>query len=65
MQGRAGDVGAQAAAHDLEDVVEGEFEAGAQFDGDLLLFGREGSGQSMGGGGAGDRASSSAAPWSR
>ena len=39
MQGGAGNVGAQAAAHDFQDVVEGERQAGAQFDGDRLFLG--------------------------
>jgi hypothetical protein len=48
VQGRAGDIGAQAAAHDLQGIVERKSQPGAQFDGDLLLFGGKAGGQGMG-----------------
>jgi len=47
VQGGAGDVGAQAAAHDFQDVVEGERQAGAQFDGDRLFLGGKAGGQGV------------------
>jgi len=52
VQGGAGDIGAQAAAHDFQSVVEREPQPGAQFDGDLLFFGGKAGGQGVGRGGA-------------
>ena len=37
MQRGAGEVGLEAAAHDFERIIEGEPQAGAQFDGDRLF----------------------------
>lgn len=47
MQGRAGDLGAQAAAHDLQHIVQRQAKLRAQLHRDLFLFGREAGGQAV------------------
>ena len=69
VQRGAGEVGLEAAAHDFERIIEGEPQAGAQFDGDRLFERLEAGCRGCGAYATGRRprrvAPASGGPWSR